>query len=259
MDEFVFKSRCISFSLDKKDRMVFLKGGFYPNNAKSSPFHRHHYAEVHMVLDGECRIWVENEYYSLIPGQILLIPAKMYHGISSMEKNTVHSAFGIDFGCAEIVCRSMNLSTMRDFFEEIKASVDTSGNSRLLSYILLVCSLLVDSFVIESTEISQDRFLISEFFSERYHENVQVSDLAKELHLSEKQTQLLVKRYLGRTFKQELTETRMKVASYLVEYTDMSMTEIASKIGFQTYGGFWKVFKAYQGRIKSRNSDKENS
>ncbi len=244
---FIFdQGKTAIFFLGGKERKVFLKGGFYPKELHLSPLHQHHYAEVHMVLKGEATLWIEGKSIALKPGQILLIPAKLYHKIKYGDPQTIHSAFGIDFGINQVVCKSMNLSTMNDFFEALKENENLEVDAKLFSYILLVCSILMDSFKIGVSENIDDEFMIAEFFSENYYQDVQVSDLASILHLSEKQTQMLVKQHTGRTFKQELTSYRMKMADYLIEETNMPMQEVAEKIGFRTYSGFWKVYKVYK-------------
>ena len=240
------RGKTASFSLGGQERKIFLKGGFYPRASFSSPLHSHHYAEIHMVLEGEALLWVEGKTITLKAGQLLLIPAKLYHKVIHMDQNTAHSAFGINFGSDEVVCKSMNLSTMKDFYDLLKENESPEVDAKLFSYVLLVCSILMDSFKIGVSEYIEEEFLIAEFFSENYYQDIQVSDLANALHLSEKQTQMLVKQYTGKTFKQELTSYRMKMADYLIQEANMSMQEVAEKVGFQSYSGFWKVYKAYK-------------
>ena len=91
---------------------------------------------------------------------------------------------------------------------------------------------------------------IGHFFDKRHNENVEVKHLANELHLSEMQTQRLVKKYTGMTFGENLRSYRMNVANYLAETTDMSLEEIAREVGYASYSGFWK---ARQKSIRKNN------
>jgi len=228
------------------EKKIFLKPGFYPRKGTLSPLHRHRYAEVHVVAKGEISYWIDHKKYCLEEGNVLLIPSQTYHNITDCNEDALSCAFGIEYDCKNVVMKYINMEIIRNLINEIQEIGEIKINAKIFSHLLLICSYLMDDLSVTTEDVTDNEYLISEFFSERYHENVQVSDLADELHLSEKQTQLLVKRHTGKTFKQELTEYRMKVANYLMNSTDMSMMDIANRVGFQTYSGFWKVFKAYQ-------------
>ena len=90
---------------------------------------------------------------------------------------------------------------------------------------------------------NDEGYIICEFFSNHYNGVIKVSDLAKTLGFSEKQTERLVLKFTGRTFKQELVSRRMEMARYLEKNTNMTMTEIALYVGYNSYNGFWKAYK----------------
>ena len=96
------------------------------------------------------------------------------------------------------------------------------------------------------TPVTDCEFLIREFFSTYYNENVSLSDLAAILHLSERQTERRVFAYTGNSFRKELVETRMNAAKHLMETTDMPLTAIAKHVGYSSYTGFWKARQRYQ-------------
>ena len=87
---------------------------------------------------------------------------------------------------------------------------------------------------------------IREFFSLHYNKSIQLSDLAKELHLSNMQTQRIVKKYTDKTFGENLLIQRMTIAENLMETSDMSLLEISEYVGYHSYCGFWKAYKKYQ-------------
>ena len=83
----------------------------------------------------------------------------------------------------------------------------------------------------------------SSFFSNRYSEDVRLSDLAEAIHLSERQTERLVIEHTGRGFRDELTETRVKIARQRLADKNMTLGEIAGYVGYRSYAGFWKAMK----------------
>ena len=88
-------------------------------------------------------------------------------------------------------------------------------------------------------------FLIHEFFSLHYSEDLHLCDLAQFLHLSERQTERLVIEHTGNTFRNELTAIRMTIAKKLLTSSQMSLTEISQYVGYKSYAGFWKALNKY--------------
>ena len=84
------------------------------------------------------------------------------------------------------------------------------------------------------------------FFSRRYAEPVTVADLAEVLMLSEKQTEREVRRRTGLPFRRTLLHFRMSAADSLLSSTACSKNEIAERVGYRSYSGFWKAYRAYQ-------------
>ena len=71
---------------------------------------------------------------------------------------------------------------------------------------------------------------------------MELSDLAAELFLSEKQCGRVLRAVTGRNFRQELTRYRMDAALELQKQGELSLAEIAERVGYRSYSGFWKAF-----------------
>ena len=95
--------------------------------------------------------------------------------------------------------------------------------------------------------------MIREFFSNRYGSDRGLGELAEILHVSERQAERLVWECVGRSFRDELTATRMVVADQLLNTTDISLGELAQYLGYKSYAGFWKAYKKY----KSKKNESE--
>ena len=111
------------------------------------------------------------------------------------------------------------------------------------AYIPLLCSYVIASHPRDISEVTDEGMLIEVFFSTSYNKDVQLSDLAAILHLSERQTERKLIEHTGHTFREELAATRISVAKYLQSTSSMSLSEIATYVGYHSYAGFWKAMK----------------
>ena len=118
-------------------------------------------------------------------------------------------------------------------------------HSSVAAYISLFCSSFESNARRMPIPITDYGFLIFEFFSRNYKEQVRLCDLAELLHLSNRQAERLVLEHTGRSFREELAATRVRIANQLLKTTDMSLAEIAEYTGYRSYAGLWKAMKKY--------------
>lgn len=224
---------------------AFLQNGFYRHNMSFSPLHSHNYSEIHMIASGSVKFFIKDREYIMDSGSILIIPQKTYHQVSSSEPDVLHCAFQLEYEKASFHVQKITPQILSDLMTEINSAFKNNDYSRVSPYLSLVCSkLLVNKeCAIPNTDYG---FLIYEFFSNHYNEDIRVSDLAKELSLSEKQTQRLVKKYIGKTFWQAVTDKRMAMADNIMKNSLLSKTNISQNVGYRSYGGFWKAYKKYK-------------
>ena len=120
------------------------------------------------------------------------------------------------------------------------------------SLLQLAGNLLERYYVAESGRKEQ----IRRFFQVRYKEQVGVSDLAKELNLSESRISHLLHEFFGKSFSDLINEQRIRaVQEYLVR-TDLPLREIAAMTGFRNEyylsTVFRKIRKCPPGSIRRR-------
>ena len=224
-------------------KKVFVHDGFY-NTASKQIIHTHSYAELHVFL-GKARLSVNDTVYTLSGATLALIPRDSYHTYSA-DRETKHSAFQIDMD-ARFEITSVSEELLNEFFTEIKHCRESENYSRISAYVSFFCSyFLSDTEKSTVAKITDYRFLINEFLSLRYIEDIKLSDLADALSVSEKQAHRLVIKHTGNTFGYELASRRMRAAEQLMKSGRYSMTEIAESVGYQTYSGFWKAYRRYK-------------
>ena len=189
-----------------------------------------------------CILYHLGKEYSIKNDSVFVIPKGVAHGWSMTDPDIRHAALQIADNVDEFAINQIPDNLAELFFDEISKAA-TNGNHNMLTAYL---SLLLTPFFPEEncslSKITDYELVINDFFAYEYSRNVTLSDLAKELFLSEKQAERLVIKYMGKTFKKALVEKRMSIADYLAENTSLSMTEIAEYVGYSSYSGFWKAY-----------------
>ena len=218
-----------------KKKNSFFYGTKYP---KKRPFktalHNHGYAEIHLAFsDGDiCN--VQGKEYVLCAGDAILIPAGAFHYIKGNNLQN-HFSFSVDADVSTVIKKKIPAVFSECFMECWK------NEKPLMNYIIFICNEFFELITCETSPNNDYKYLIGEFFVKNYQHNVCVKDLAELLHLSEMQTQRLVKKYTGRTFGENLRIYRMTIADYLSKTTTMTLEEISRYVGYASYNGFWKA------------------
>ncbi len=226
-----------------RDHKVFFQNGFYNSVALPTPMHRHNYAEIHLVADKAATFFINGDEVCAEDGNLILIPSNTLHALAGINEGECHVAFQIDCDVDRVISRHVSLPLVREFTDEIARCQVTRDYTRISAYIALFCACLQIDEQVAVSPITDYGFLICEFFSKHYNEELHLSDLARELHLSERQTERLVIKYTGRAFSQELSARRVEMAEYLADCTDMSLADIAQYVGYRSYSGLWKAQK----------------
>jgi len=236
-------SQELKVQIGSATKKVFVHEGFY-SSADKQILHTHSYAELHAFL-GKARLTVNGTAHSLVGANLVMIPKDSYHTFTT-ERDTKHSAFQIEVN-TPLISRKVSEDLLNEFFVEIQKCRESENYTRVAAYISFFCSyFLEDEEGNTISKITDYAFLINEFLSLRYIEDIKLSDLAEALRVSEKQAHRLVLKYTGNTFGNELTSRRMKAAEQLMKTGKLSMTEIAESVGYQTYSGFWKAYRKYK-------------
>ena len=236
-------SRELAVRVGAEIKKAFLQGGFYKNAGKQF-LHFHSYAEIHLFL-GKVQLHIDDKEHLLSGANIAVIPKNVYHSFH-IAPGSRHAAFQIDLDINTVIA-DVSEDIAREFFLEVQRSLETENYSRLSAFISFLTSYFMPSDEGRTTrKVTDYAFLINDFFSLRYVENVTLADLAEHLCVSEKQAHRLVLKHLNKTFGKELTVRRMKIADHLMKEGKFSLTDIAEKVGYQTYSGFWKAYKRYK-------------
>ena len=86
--------------------------------------------------------------------------------------------------------------------------------------------------------------IIERYFLTEYHD-LSLDELCSRLHLSPRQTERLLQKLYGKNFSQKKTESRMSAAVMFLTETDLSIAQIAEKLGYASAPYFSSAFRGY--------------
>jgi|GEM_PF-851191 len=235
----------LSIPIEGHSVKVLMQAGFFYFGNRFTPLHNHIHAELHFVERGSCDLYAEDMHIHATPGDLLAIPKGMFHYYTNASPDLRHCAFQITIPVKtfkKILVPVPILTHMLQLIDEYRRA---GRRNRLIAHLALLCSYFITDPVGQVPPIEDRKLLIYEFFSKRYHDDVTLKDLAEILSLSSKQTERMIEKYVGRSFRDEITRHRMEAAEHLMKMTKLSMAEIALQVGYKSYSGFWKAYKIY--------------
>lgn len=232
----------LSFSIaNEKHRAFFMNGFLSSSKETASNLHKHNFSEIHFITGGNASFLVSENKINLQSGHIMIIPQGEFHCCIQKDTGVFHNAFQVDFDVRELRTADIGNGVISNLFSEIESLKKTGDYAKVSAYVSLFCSYLCPESKSIAEPVSDYGFIIQEFISTNYNKKIKLSDLAKELHLSERQTERLVRKHTGGSFKDEVRKIRINVANQLLASSDMTLSEVSEYVGYESYSGFWKA------------------
>ncbi len=85
--------------------------------------------------------------------------------------------------------------------------------------------------------------IIDEFFASQLQERLGAEQLAKELHISERQLNRVIYQLYGMTFQEKMLRTKMDRSAWLLRTTNKKIGEIAELVGYSSEAAFYQAFR----------------
>lgn len=231
---------CIFYK--EKNVKIFSQKGFFSQGLTTTTLHRHHYPEIHLIEQGNVEYLVNDERISVHAGDMLAIPADTFHRCYPTCESVNIIAFQVDYPIFSCTVKKSIPGFLSAFKSEIAYAHGKGICGKIPAYLTLICGEIFEENKNKLMLVQDRKFIIHEFFHQNYDRDVALSDLAKELNLSEKQTERLVKEYTGNTFRQEISNRKIQAAKHLLSAEEITLSEAAIQVGYQSYSGFWKAF-----------------
>lgn len=132
-----------------------------------------------------------------------------------------------------------------DLIKYDEAMIDSAANILKLATRYLWLS---DYIEIHDSTASE----IHNYIRNHLNENISVDSLCKALYISKKRLYAVSHRNFGVPVGEYINTLRINEAKHLLETTDLSIRQIAGKVGIQDYNYFTKIFKHHVGISPSK-------
>lgn len=270
---------------DKKKEfdITRVKGKAY---AEMKDAHYHPYYEFYYLLSGTRRIFINDTIYSVKKGDLIIIPKGELHRTTYIGGET-HERIVMVFSDTFIdpLINTLNPDTVKKFFNVRQISIppnrrdyveelfekiirEHNGIDQYSDSMLTVYVYELILFVFRCNENAKTAYpagdigdyIISDaarFISGNFTQNFSLAQLAAKYNMSPSYFSRKFKLCTGFGYKEYLITVRTIEACRLLLNTDMSITEIAEKCGFEDSNYFGDCFKKIKG-ISPREYRKAN-
>jgi len=246
-------------------------------------YHTHQQYEIYIFLEGKCTFQIENLFYELQAGDILLIDGKQIHkafvdGNYHTYKRTVIE-FTEDYIAPVIEALKINhifklfeakqghlfrikdaetrqkinqlIAEMHDLISDKKARYIDEQLKLLLAQVLMKIDAKVHAHLPNHIYSNEKILIVEEIYrciAVRYAEDLSLDDIAEDLNLSKSYLSHLFKEITGTTIMNFLMGYRLTQAQYSLKVrTDLNISQIAELTGFESNAHFSRFFKKHLG------------
>ncbi len=234
--------------------------------------HSHPFAEALYVYKGSFHLEYEDKSFSLSAGQAVVIRPHTEHLLIGEPDATL-----LYIGCSYIRSgtfalfpeQSMLEITDSAILEKLKTVAESFMNSDGSANIASSLLTPLDPFwrsLAEKNQIDQNEDIlmerVKEYLTLHPYEQISVADISEKFYLSSHYLGNRFHKYVGMTIKQYHNNLRMEQALALIEGSNLPLSQIAEKLGFNTLQYFSNCFKAHFGvspREIARNGTKGRS
>lgn len=236
------------------------------------PAHWHEHIELHYVLDGQGVFFCNQKPYYVDKGSLFIINSyELHEGISRGDNmDALVIIFKIDAFSREVadfnaIFQSLikGDASIRELMEglyreetekQFGYKLAMKGKIyELITYLLrnYVAENLTDRENLKRTQNLTRLNTVLQYVQDNYTDLITIAQLADLIHLSEYRFCHLFKESVGKSPLNYINEVRLKNAHRLLEERDMTISEVATAVGFQDYNNFGRLFRKYYGYTPS--------
>ncbi len=231
----------------------------------------HNFYEFYYLAQGERQYFLNNTIYQLKQGDVLLIPPNVLHRsigsetsyysrvLMDIPKDVFETEFREKYETETTKHIYKIPKKRRAFFESLieKLEYEYSNNDGYSDYLIrkyvneiLIFLMRMDKgYTFSYSSLTSNRVISSAtlYMSEHYEKQLSLDDVAREVGMSKSHFCRLFKEKTGFNFSDYLTGVRINEATKLLLDTDLSITEIASRCGYNDSAYFAMIFKKVKG------------
>ena len=230
--------------------------------------HTHDYPEIILLKKGSCIHTVNTFKQKIYPGDILFVPPNIVrHQITNVNDDVLFLQILFDPKLISIISehyqiqewetlwnsknpKSFSLNPLEQkWFENNLNILEVTENRsfEIKRFLINLLSMIKDKTSIKNkTEKKPDwieRAITQIQEPEHFKQGVQ--GFINLCGRSQEHVERVVKKQTDKTITEIINEARMTWASYMLQYTDMEITEICCGCGFKSLSHFFKIFKVF--------------
>lgn len=243
--------------------------------------HVHRALELLCISSGEMRIAINNVSYSLCEGSIVLMNSYDVHMITGADAKyfviqaepDLLTSYGVDLRQYMPMNKANKVippddeaapalsQTFRRVFE-LGQEPGKSGRIGVLAEIFHVFAQIIayteareatDNQVKYDQRVANRLKDIFSYVGSHFTSDITVDEIAQHVHLTKNYFCRFFKQITGTTFIEYLNMYRCKQAEEMMRDPDMTITTIASQVGFKNLSYFNKTYKRLRGETPSKN------
>lgn len=239
-----------------------------PSMKQLDHLHFHIYYELFYVESGSMKVKIENEEKILSKNNLLIISPRVNHRSYRDSENVIRynlkffmerTSDHTDFSLYDAITNALSaeylfvpqISALQTALKNISTSIHTNNKLKLpLAFHEMIYIIL--SAVNKTTYSSPKKFpdshtsriyKIHHIITMHYMDDISLGYIAESLFLSTRQVNRIIQSYYGCTFSELITRLRMNAAADFLISTPMKVSEIASRVGYNSLNGFYSAFK----------------
>lgn len=281
------------FTLGGKTVTVAFTNHFLDEALTTAPtrYHSHAGFEVQLIYSGSGTVLLEGNRYPIEKGDLVLIRPDQRHKIEpgsgeplhritflfflSGEADCSHSSHFIwnTFDQAPVFMKATNMADKLPEIETIRQELQEKGPCYLLRiraslqglFVSMArafssqCNTIQEPF---PTDVDKNRAqMIEDFLNYNIYEKLTCKDLAKQLHLSQRQVERILQNLYKKNFRTLRMELLMETANTLLDEGNLTMEQIADQLGYGSVPAFYTAYRNYYGTTpgKRKTASKSDS
>lgn len=227
--------------------------------------HCHASYELHIILEGSCRVEVEDREYRLNAGDALLILPGQYH--QPLKLSADFARYNFSFTPDAQLLRKLRLRITDSMYFGLDSAVlslcaeifreSAAGNPYKKEQLHALQTMLIVR-IFRLLQLSQSEgdaptsvadmervTYIDDYFENHFADNGGEEALARNMNLSKRQLARVLQKHYGMGYRQKLICARMDHAAWLLRTTDKRISRIAEEVGYVSESAFFQVFRRH--------------
>lgn len=220
--------------------------------------HLHNQIELIYVLTGTCIVTIDEQDYTIEKDNVVLIFPYQIHNLSmAVNCELIVQTFNPEYAKEYVpylakyvpeypIIHNVNHDCMDAILKAEMYYREKRDKRIVQSYVSVYMSFLYEYIKLKPSKIADSHSLMPAlllYLDEHFREDLNLDILAKELFVTKYYVSRLFSKKLHTTFSDYVNTLRVQYAAELLIHTDLSVSMIASKSGFESERTFFRVFK----------------